>query len=348
MIYPNNIFSVHLDLTDKCQAACPMCPRNDHGGIDMPYIKNIEMTLENIKQWLTPEWINTINCFHACGNYGDPLMAKDCLAIFEYLKTYSKSDCRFKIYTNGSLRSRDFWIKAANLFNTNNSIIFAIDGFKGEHELYRKNTSWDKIISNAKIFIEHGGNAEADVLLFKHNEDRIYELKSFLLTMGFSKVNIKHTERFLDKEKFPVKNKSGAVEYYIEPPTSQKIIKHDVTIFKNLTDIIQTFDIVPRCHEELYINANGDVFPCCAVSTWLDHTVSTTPATFDEFGKLFQFESAGRVINDIGYINLKNTDIATALAKSNWANITNHHATGNKSLVCTSNCSPSFFDNFKS
>ena len=74
-----------------------MCPRNDHGGIDMPYIKNIEMTLENIKQWLTPEWINTINCFHACGNYGDPLMAKDCLAIFEYLKTYSKSDCRFKI-----------------------------------------------------------------------------------------------------------------------------------------------------------------------------------------------------------------------------------------------------------
>jgi MoaA/NifB/PqqE/SkfB family radical SAM enzyme len=347
MTYPNNIVSVHLDLTDKCPAACPMCPRNDHGGIDMPYIKNIEMTLENVKQWLTPEWINTIDGFHACGLYGEPLMAKDCLAIFEYLMTYAKSDCQFKIYTNGSLRPKDFWIKAANLFNKNNFIIFAIDGFKGEHELYRRNTSWDKIISNAKIFIEAGGNAQADVLLFKHNEDRIHELKSFLLNMGFSTVNIKRTERFLDKEKFPVKNKSGDVEYYLEPPTSQKVITHSISLFKNLTDTIQTFDIDPKCRTELYINATGDVFPCCAIPTWLDHSVSTTPTTFDEFTNLHQFEAADRIIKDVGYINLKDTDIATALAKSNWANIANHHITGNKSLVCAANCSTGFFDNFK-
>jgi dTDP-4-amino-4,6-dideoxygalactose transaminase len=59
--------------------------------------------------------------------------------------------------------------------------VFATDGFSGEHELYRKNTNWHKIIENAKTFIAAGGRAKANTIVFKHNEDRIEELKQFLL-----------------------------------------------------------------------------------------------------------------------------------------------------------------------
>ena len=39
-MYPSTIDAIHIELTDKCQAACPMCARNYNGGIERPFIKN--------------------------------------------------------------------------------------------------------------------------------------------------------------------------------------------------------------------------------------------------------------------------------------------------------------------
>ena len=45
-----DITSVHLEPTEKCNAACPMCPRNIHGGIQNPFIINAELSLEDWNQ----------------------------------------------------------------------------------------------------------------------------------------------------------------------------------------------------------------------------------------------------------------------------------------------------------
>jgi MoaA/NifB/PqqE/SkfB family radical SAM enzyme len=45
-----NINSIHIELTDKCQAACPMCWRNTYGAGERPHIRNVEITLEQFKQ----------------------------------------------------------------------------------------------------------------------------------------------------------------------------------------------------------------------------------------------------------------------------------------------------------
>jgi sulfatase maturation enzyme AslB (radical SAM superfamily) len=158
-----------------------MCSRNWYGGAERDFIKNVEITLEQFKQWFPPEFCGQLRNLYACGNLGDPLLAKDCLEIFEYLAEHTTDDCRLAIHTNASLRNTKWWEKLAKVMGTKGVVIFAIDGFEDTHSLYRKHTDWNKIIENAKAYIAAGGRARADSIVFKHNEDRADELKEFLL-----------------------------------------------------------------------------------------------------------------------------------------------------------------------
>jgi MoaA/NifB/PqqE/SkfB family radical SAM enzyme len=38
-----DIRTVHLEITEKCNAACPMCARNINGGEDNPWLQNSEL-----------------------------------------------------------------------------------------------------------------------------------------------------------------------------------------------------------------------------------------------------------------------------------------------------------------
>mgnify|MGYP000270098906 CR=1 FL=1 len=46
-----DIKTVHLEVTSRCQASCPMCVRNVQGGMDSPNLKLTEITLDNFKKW---------------------------------------------------------------------------------------------------------------------------------------------------------------------------------------------------------------------------------------------------------------------------------------------------------
>ena len=51
MIYHyNDIRTVHLEVTDSCNAACPMCARNINGGEDNPQLPNTELHLDDVKR----------------------------------------------------------------------------------------------------------------------------------------------------------------------------------------------------------------------------------------------------------------------------------------------------------
>ncbi|UCH41516.1 MAG: hypothetical protein JSU67_07590, partial [Gammaproteobacteria bacterium] len=45
---------IHLELTHRCNAACPMCPRNIHGGALNPDMPLVELSLADIKAILPP------------------------------------------------------------------------------------------------------------------------------------------------------------------------------------------------------------------------------------------------------------------------------------------------------
>jgi MoaA/NifB/PqqE/SkfB family radical SAM enzyme len=180
-----DIKTVHIELTDKCQAQCPMCARNFHGGATRPFIRNGDISIEQFKEWFPRDFLAQLNNFYSCGNYGDPCFAINCLEIYSYVRECNPT-ARLGIHTNGGMRNPAWWAKLAQ---HNIDVIFAVDGFKGKHELYRKNTKFDKVIENLKAFIDAGGNASVDSLVFLHNEHQVDELETYLLNIGVQKVN---------------------------------------------------------------------------------------------------------------------------------------------------------------
>jgi|TARA_X000000950_G_scaffold146324_1_gene180786 MoaA/NifB/PqqE/SkfB family radical SAM enzyme len=267
-----DITSVHIELTDKCQAQCPMCARNYHGGAVRPFIRNGDISIEQFKEWFPKEFLEKLYNFYSCGNYGDPAFAKDCLEIYEYVRSCNK-ETRLALHTNGGMRDPKWWSKLAIAIGTqrNSEVIFAVDGFPGKHELYRRNTKFEKVIENMSAFINAGGTARVDSLVFAHNEHETEELESYLLDLGVDKVNFISTTRFYEMKEYKVQNVKGDIEYYLKPAELPKWKKTPNKSLENLLDVqfresaIEKSVIDPKCTNEqsIYVDPYGSIFPCC-------------------------------------------------------------------------------------
>lgn len=254
-----DIKEIHLEVTSKCQARCPMCPRRINGGILNPLITLDEITLEQFMLWFPPSFVKQLDRLFMCGNLGDPIIAEDTLEIFKYLRE-NNSNINLSMHTNGSARNKRWWHDLAFL---NVYVTFGIDGLADTHHLYRVSTDWNKIIENAKSFIDNGGQAEWHMLVFKHNEHQIEDCERIANEMKFSKFTVKHTSRFKN-DRWPVLDDNGKPTHYLEPT------KKSQDIIPKVQEAIQTDAPKIFCkakhQRQLYVGANGIVTPCC----WLD------------------------------------------------------------------------------
>lgn len=268
----SDIRTVHIELTDKCQAQCPMCARNFHGGITRPFIRNGDISIDQFKEWFPRQFLAQLDNFYSCGNYGDPAFAQDCLEIYSYVRECN-STARLALHTNGGMRDPKWWTKLAQAIGTqaNSEVVFAVDGFKGKHELYRKNTKFDKVIENMRAFIEAGGRARVDSLVFAHNEHEVDKLEEYLLGLGAERVNFISTTRFYEMTEYEVHDNDGNLDYTIAPAQTLKFKK---TPNKSLTalldkdfrdEAIANSKIDPKCitDQGIYVDPYGDIFPCC-------------------------------------------------------------------------------------
>ena len=251
-----DIRDVHLELTSKCQARCPMCPRRISGGVLNPLISLNEITLEQFKEWFTVEFIQQLNSLFMCGNLGDPIIAQDCLEIFQYLRETNPA-IRLSMHTNGSARNDTWWQELAQ---AGVRVTFGIDGLEDTHALYRIDTSWHKIIRNAWAFINAGGKAEWHMLVFKHNEHQIDDCRKISEEMKFTKFTTKHTSRFKDN-KFHVLDEQGKTVNILLPTELSE--SHTS---KLLTMAPSEIQCKAKKYSQVYISADGGITPCC----WLD------------------------------------------------------------------------------
>ena len=276
-MYNNKIKAVHLEITDKCNAACPQCPRSDRGGPVNPLLPITELTLADIKKIFPREFILQLERMFACGNYGDPCSAKDTYEIFEYFRSINKG-MSLSLNTNGGVQPVSWWTKLGELFTERDHVTFSIDGLEDTNHIYRRNVKWSSVMRNAKAFIAAGGKARWDFIVFKHNEHQVDEARALSEELGFSKFEFKKTGRFYNDGAFidstPVKNLKGEIVDKIERP-SDKWQNNALSVdLVNLTSVYGTmdnyYDKTPvRCkveeNQSIYVNADGYVFPCCWV-----------------------------------------------------------------------------------
>jgi MoaA/NifB/PqqE/SkfB family radical SAM enzyme len=254
-----NINSIHLELTNKCQAKCPMCPRRIHGGMLNPLVNLSEITLTQFKEWFPVEFIKKLNRINLCGNLGDPIIAKDCLDIVEYIRLENPTTT-LSMHTNGGARTANFW---KGLAKAGVRIVFGIDGLADTHSIYRIGTDYNNVIENAKNFIEAGGYAEWHMLCFEHNEHQIDECRNISVSLGFKGFITKHTSRFVE-DKFHVLDESGKTVNILKPT---KHSRNTTIKIKNMSAVAPTHIHCKAAKStEIYVSADGVVTPCC----WMD------------------------------------------------------------------------------
>lgn len=267
MLQISDIESLHIELTTKCNARCPMCMRNYRGFTHNSGYPITELSLQNISTIFTKDFCSQIKVVQLVGNLGDFGIAKDAFEIVQFW--LKNSPAQIHIDTNGSMRTTDWW---AQLADPRVQVYFALDGLEDTHNLYRQGTHWQKIIKNATAFIEAGGKATWKFIRFKHNKHQEQDCKELSEQLGF------HNFLTIDqsRDQGPVFKSDGEFSHWLGdslspiPPRVDKLLNEHYTWFDPKTVIATTAikenaDI--KCEhlrkKELYISANGNVYPCC-------------------------------------------------------------------------------------
>jgi MoaA/NifB/PqqE/SkfB family radical SAM enzyme len=223
----DEIRTVHLEMTDNCNAACPMCARNINGGQDNPQLPGTELFISDIKKIFNVEFIKQLDRLYMCGNYGDPIAAKDTLEAFAYFREHNPK-MSLSMHTNGSAKKPEWWAELAQVIDKKGYVVFSVDGLDDTNHLYRQNTIFSKIMENAQAFIDAGGRARWDYIVFAHNEHQVDEAEALAIKMGFEKFQFKKSARFFSnasgvtKEMHQAANRKGIATALLQPPTNIK------------------------------------------------------------------------------------------------------------------------------
>ena len=263
MLNLSEIRCVHIELTTRCNARCPMCMRNYRGVDYNSGYPDTELTLQNIQHILTTDILKTIHFVNFNGNLGDFSLAKDGAEIVQYLATH---DITISINTNGSLRSTTWWQKLAS---PNVTVGFALDGLADTHAMYRQDTDWHRIIQNAQAYIAAGGRAIWRFVPFDHNRHQEAECRTLAKEMGF----VSFENIYDGRDSGPVYTRTGEFSHWLgpagDPPPIKDMLQSHITWYDSKTVKISkdTATLNLRCrhkmNKEIYLAADGTVYPCC-------------------------------------------------------------------------------------
>ena len=280
----NTIDEYQLEITTYCNAACPQCPRNNNGSGTNPYLSLEHLSRSVIDSAFSKKLCTRLRQIFFCGSYGDPIMHPDFLDILRDFRRKSPTLWLY-IHTNGSAHNTDYWQSLAEIINGYGQIDFNIDGLKDTNHLYRRNTDFDKIINNATAFINAGGRAVWNYIVFEHNQHQVKEAQQLSDSLGFREFKYRFTGRFLNHQtmeeftQWPVQSKTGVTEYVLRPTNLQEYKNKSIIALPNLKkqypNLKEYFANTDICCDSLTgnkvtINASGLVLPC----NMLNHNLS--------------------------------------------------------------------------
>lgn len=272
MIALEQVESLQLEVSNYCNASCPQCPRNYYGGKTIPTLPLRKWTLSEFKSMIDLSKMHNLKQIYFCGTYGDPFSNTHIDKMCEHVRSVLPN-VKIGIHTNGAIGSTGTFAKLANLVDF---IAFGIDGLENTNHIYRRNVNWQKLMSNAKAFIKHGGHAIWDYIVFDHNQEQIEQARDLSKQLGFKEFSIKRTGRFLNRrheleKNLTVYNRNGGVDYQIYPPSNTTYLNdnyQEVDLITKEYGSLKNYSLKTciSCNskriKEIYIGADGFVFPC--------------------------------------------------------------------------------------
>jgi len=267
----NDIKTIQFEISSYCNASCPQCPRNYFGGNTIPTLPLRKWTVSDFKSIFTASLLRQLQQVYFCGTYGDPMTNRHVTEMCQFLYQ-TNPEIEIGLHTNGSVGTQDTYRALAEYTNF---IAFGIDGLENTNHIYRRGSKWKKIMENAQAYIENGGYAIWDYIVFEHNQHQVEQARELSKKLGFKEFNVKKTSRFLSRDhvynkSLAVYNKNGFIDYTISLPTDSRYVNEGYQMLQfvkqdqGLTNYAKNVGITCNADriKEIYIGADGFVFPC--------------------------------------------------------------------------------------
>lgn len=248
MLTLSNIKVLHLEPTDVCQLACPLCARETD--VEFNSDSKNHLTIQQIQQHFTDDDIKNLDKMFMCGNYGEPAAGRHTLEIFQWFRQ-TNSSAVLGMNTNGSLQTQTWWQQLAKILNQEQDyVVFSIDGLEDTNQIYRVGVNWQKLMENAQAFINAGGSAHWDMLVYRHNQHQVDDCIDLAKRLGFKWFRAKVSKRPL------VNNLEYPINWAV-PILGSKINCHAL-------------------HEQsVYLDAQNRLSPCCWLGSRQSNFIST-------------------------------------------------------------------------
>ena len=348
----SEIEALQIDITSKCNLLCPQCARVDKGHVNS-CLPITELIPEDYDKIFTEEICRQLKKVFLNGNYGDPVASRHIEYVIDKLL---EQDISITVFTNGSLKNTSWWENLGDKFsNTASQVVFSIDGLKDTNAIYRINSCFNKIMENVKSYIQAGGRARWDFLVFEHNYHQVEEAKKLARNLGFKQFQEKKTTRFLSKDTMgeapknsqEVYNKEAKVIYEIKAMSGSdqpfENILHKYGSWEKYLDSTSIHCKYKNDMKALFIDFEAMVWPCC----W----IGVTPYLVDQNDiKKKQLDNLrerhGNDFNSLRYHSLKeilsHPWFASELVES-WDNSTSTTTNINPRLmVCARTCASEY------
>ena len=350
-----------IEITTYCNAACPQCPRNIQGSGVNPYMPLVHLDRNAIDAAFSVEHCSKLRQIFFCGSYGDPVMHPDFLGILQDFRRKNPTLWLY-IHTNGGVHDEQYWAEIAAIMHGYGQIDFGFDGLEDTLHLYRRNVKYAVAMRNARAYINAGGRAQWNFIVFKHNEHQVEEAKQLSAEYGFFNFLPRKTGRFYDHTlevaypNWPVLDKNKKREYVLEEPINTEWRNPSVQKIEVLKYVHGSFkqylDQTPiKCDallgNKVVITAEGLVLPC----NFFEHNMydarfhnrlylpGANSASFDYRGdnQVNEFVLRYRSELDVNKNSLENV-----FKSEFWTELTTRWTGPNKIMECAMTCGEKF------
>lgn len=241
----------HIEPTSKCTLECPLCDRTWF--YDTFRKRNLhEINIDHLVDFVGPNADVAM-----CGNNGDPIYHSRFLELCQRLKD---NNCKISIITNGSSKTKKWWVKLAGILDHDDKVTFSIDGLEDTNHLYRKNAKWKSIMEAVEALSDRSFRMEWKFIVFKHNQHQIKDAKKLSDSLGFDHFRLEQSDRWLGKKDLMPSREYVDLDYERQ---------QEVLIDPNFQTSMRPLCLKDgKPSENLYIDSEGDFYPCCWMGTY--------------------------------------------------------------------------------
>jgi len=254
---PIHPFILNVEPGNICNLKCPLCPTGSgdpgmaKGLMSLVFFKHIFNQLKDS--------LISVNLF----SWGEPLLNNELINIIRYIKEANKL-IRVTISTN--LNIRDDKLLTELVSSGIDEVIVSCDGATKEtYEKYRIGGDFDLVMKNLRFLVKKNQELNRNVnivwnfIVFKHNEDEVEEARKIAKSTGTNfRASLMRTsmkDEILKPHKESIfKDK----EWIPDNPYYSAYDKEKCVPKKNIKTCRKPW-------QEISINWDGKVFPCCAV-----------------------------------------------------------------------------------